>query len=218
MPCPRCGRELLPESRFCSWCGLDLRPRELDEDDIVAAAVAEPVPAPRPKGHPWLRYFARCLDMTIYLMVVVAVLSADLGISQDTRMFVAGFLSYLMMVFTEAVLLHQFGTTPGKWLFHIHVATTSGALRPSFRQALNRTFLVWVRGLGLGLPIIGAIAVIYNYVRLKSEGETSWDRDSGCEILHQPITLARLIFIVISFVVACVLLASMLLTTGFTAA
>ena len=54
----------------------------------------------------------------------------------------------------------------------------------SIWHALERIFNVWWRGLGAGLPIVYLITMSIAYNRLKKNGITSWDKDSGFSITH----------------------------------
>jgi hypothetical protein len=47
--------------------------------------------------------------------------------------------------------------------------------RLSYQQAFRRSFFVWVRGVGLGLPIISIVTQAVSYETLKEKHETPWD-------------------------------------------
>ncbi|HJM50598.1 MAG TPA: RDD family protein [Alphaproteobacteria bacterium] len=51
------------------------------------------------------------------------------------------------------LLLAAWGTTPGKWLLNMAVERQDGTAI-DFGSALRRSFAVWLRGLGGGLPVV----------------------------------------------------------------
>jgi hypothetical protein len=45
----------------------------------------------------------------------------------------------------------------------------------SFSEALNRSFLVFVQGVGLGIPFVALFTQLFAYRRLTKTGTTLWD-------------------------------------------
>ena len=90
----------------------------------------------------------------------------------------------------EALLLAVVGTTPGKALFSIRVATLDG-IRPSFPTALSRAARVWVQGTGLGLPLVTLITEAVSYTRLTRTGSTPWDDALALRVEHGRIGPVR---------------------------
>ena len=72
---------------------------------------------------------------------------------------------YLVSVSPESIFLSLFGTTPAKWLFGISVAHPGGDLF-AFPEALNRSFQVFVQGVGLWIPIVALFTQLFAYRRL----------------------------------------------------
>jgi uncharacterized RDD family membrane protein YckC len=89
-----------------------------------------------------------------------------------------------------------FGTTPGKAIFRISVRRADGSKLP-FVVALVRELKVFVKGLGLGIPLVALITHIVGYTNLKNDGITSWDRDGGLVVSHQEVQAWRWILIVL---------------------
>ena len=143
-------------------------------------------PAPRP----WTRFWARRVDLIIYDVVALAVLFwiGNNGMEIDDS--IGLFLMILFMILAETCLLVWMGTTFGKWLFNISL-TRPGGERLSFNSALYRTFLLWLRGLGLGIPFINLAAMAIGLRNLTVNQESSWDRDAGTIILHRKVSLLR---------------------------
>jgi hypothetical protein len=77
-----------------------------------------------------------------------------------------------------------FGTTPAKWLFGIRVAHADGNVL-SFSESLNRSFLVFVQGVGLGIPFVALFTQLFAYRRLTKTGTTLWDTSSSAVVLHK---------------------------------
>jgi uncharacterized RDD family membrane protein YckC len=100
----------------------------------------------------------------------------------------------------EAMMLSTIGTTPGKWLFGIHVMKNDGC-RPNAEEALDRGFKLWWRGMGAGIWIISLITAFIAYKKLKTDGITSWDRDSGFIVRHEALDFGR--FFIAFVVVLC---------------
>jgi len=175
-------------------------------------------PALRRQHHPWRRFFARMVDIStvgLLLFLQLAFFTAALvpAMARDFRRtlenpLVAGFLLYLAWVPAEAAFLSLAGTTPAKWLFRIRVVHPDGTLL-SYREALKRSFLVWVQGLGLGIPIVTAFTQLFAYCRLARTGTTLWDTSIRAVVLHQRWSAART-FVCVAAVFAVLVLLSIL--------
>ncbi|OYV07383.1 MAG: hypothetical protein CFE26_01265 [Verrucomicrobiales bacterium VVV1] len=104
--------------------------------------------------------------------------------------------------FVEPLMLSTIGTTPFKALLRIRVRNNDGS-KLSYFNALSRTFSVWIRGQGLGIPIAALITSIMSYSRLSNDGITSWDQSGGFTVSHQTIQWWRwlvLILVPVGFV------------------
>lgn len=142
------------------YATLDPRPylAELEQGPREAPHVVPPAPDRLPTvTHPWRRFFARSLDMTLYTFAVNAVRLLVLhDFSVGDRTLGANVLRWvldLVLLFAlEPLLLSKLGTTPGKWLFGLKVRTRDGNVL-SYSDALERTCGVYVYGLGWMIPI-----------------------------------------------------------------
>lgn len=119
---------------------------------------------------PWRRFWARFLDMVL----IGALVQALVG--------------YLLWIPVEAFLLSSWGFTPGKWALNVFVRDKRGA-KLCFDQALRRSFLVWLKGIWLGLPIVWMIGVYRSYRKVKNSGKTLWDQE--CETHVESKALPR---------------------------
>ena len=133
--------------------------------------------------HPWVRFFARHLDVLTCALVIGTIPQVPEGLVLSLAVLTA-------WTFIEAVLLSTWGTTPAKWMLGVSVRTVGGT-KLCFGDALHRSFLVLVTGMGVGLPIISLCTLYRGYRTLTSEGSTRWDRDHGWVVVHQPISAKR---------------------------
>ena len=118
---------------------------------------------------PWRRYFARMVDLSIcsllwgfFLWIAFKTNLLGRNIWEDILDTAVGL---LLMLFLEPLLLHVFGTTPGKFLLGMKVRDIGGD-KLSYSQGLYRTFGVIFWGMGLSIPI-------YSLFRL-------WKSRKGC--------------------------------------
>lgn len=114
---------------------------------------------PRACYHPWQRYFARALDMSLYktlITVVYLVLTRDQGLLQFQASGLGGWVWNLgLLVFTLAVeplWLHFWGWTPGKWVFGLKLRDENGN-KLSLAQARARCWRLGGDGYGWNIPI-----------------------------------------------------------------
>lgn len=144
--------------------------------------------------HPWRRLFARTVDICtaglVLFMLLIFAFSATMpeqaaGFAKAIENpIIASVVLYLIWLPADALLLSLFGTTPAKWLFGIRVAHPDGNLL-SFAAALTRSFLVFVQGVGLGIPFVALFTQLFAYRRLTKTGTTLWDTSTTAVVLHK---------------------------------
>jgi hypothetical protein len=135
---------------------------------------------------PWVRYWARTFDYLTFCMLVgvaAVIIWPEIEEMNDTLL---GVLLLVLYNFVEPLMLSTIGTTPFKALLRIRVRNNDGS-KPSYFNALSRTFSVWIRGQGLGIPIAALVTSIMSYSRLSNDGITSWDQSGGFTVSHQTI-------------------------------
>jgi len=144
--------------------------------------------------HPWRRLFARTVDIStagfaLFLLLIFA-FSATMpeqaaGFAKAIENpIIAGVVLYLIWLPAETLLLSLFGTTPAKWLFGVRVEHPGGNLL-SVAEALNRSFLVFVQGVGFGIPFVALFTQLFAYRRLTKTGTTLWDTSTSAVVLHK---------------------------------
>lgn len=202
MYCTQCGVSVAEGAGFCGNCGAALQ--IASEEAIPATITVESAAAQKavPQARPWVRYWARMLDILLFSFGV-GLLGSDFlpqafsetgsgetsfWIGSETSSWI-GFL--FIWTFVEALLLSTFGTTPGKWLFKVRLMPPSGSAI-LYSAALSRSIKVWWRGLGIGLPIISLITLTVSHGRLIDNGMTSWDREGDFLVAHETIGVMRI--------------------------
>lgn len=208
MYCQHCGSQLPPGAKFCPNCGNNIAPtvngsgNYVKADDLPymppQAGQVPHVQVQAAEGNqirPWVRYWARMMDILVFSLpmgVVLAVLWPELLASTDPASeWVLGLIIFLAWAFVEPLCLSVFGTTPGKALFRITLRLRSGQ-QLEYSTALRRSLKVWLKGMGMGLPLVGLITVIVAYNKLKRLGSTSWDAEGGFDVLHRPVGTGRI--------------------------
>jgi hypothetical protein len=155
-----------------------------------------PLPAPIAEARPWIRCWARTLDIVIGGFVLGVILGLFVPEALDMSNVLLGFLIVFVWIFIETVLLMSWGTTPGKWMLSTTLRTARGAKLDGW-AALSRSFDVWLRGLGVGIPLISLFTRLKAYNRLKAAGETLWDANGGFVVSHEPLRTGRLALVVL---------------------
>lgn len=128
--------------------------------------------------HPWRRYFARMLDFSIYSAIWLAVLALGFHVNVPAM---AGRMSFfntlvagLLMLFLEPLLLQLFGTTPGKWIFGLHLEDEDGC-RPAYSDGFDRTLTAIGLGLGYFIPIYNLVRLWKSYKSCREKEKLPWD-------------------------------------------
>lgn len=145
---------------------------------------------------PWIRFWARTLDVMIFGVVVGVAIGLLIPEALDMLDGLFNVLILGVICLVESVFLTLFGTTPGKAIFRISVRHADGS-RLSFPEALVRSLRVLYRGLGLGIPLVSMITQIVACNRLSNNGITSWDRDANLTVGHQKIQAWRWLVILL---------------------
>jgi hypothetical protein len=65
---------------------------------------------------------------------------------------------------------------------------------------MKRGFLVWLNGMGIGIPFIAFFTMLFAYRRLKRKGITSWDEKCGISVIHDQLSIFRVILFITIFI------------------
>jgi len=161
--------------------------------------------------YPWRRYWARIFDITFIMPIYIFIIALfSPGLSYGiTRMdsFIGGILLLLFyLIFFEPMMLSSFGTTPGKALLGIKIRALSGK-KISYTTGMKRGFLILLNGMGMGIPFITLFTMIIAYNKLKRNGITSWDEKCGINVIHDQLSIFRVILFITIFIFCLFILA-----------
>jgi uncharacterized RDD family membrane protein YckC len=198
-----------PANEYEEFKSIKNRGLETDEDNHIKAAFTQ-IDNEIKYIRPWKRFIARMIDYVIYifsLMLIhdfVNIYIMHIKLKLPALIFYA---SLWLWIFIEAILLSVFGTTPGKWLLNIFIKDVNND-RMRFDNALIRSLNVFIKGFGMGIPIINFFAIIISYNHLLRDGKSSWDIEDGNILIFKEVGLVRSAFIAIMVLVLISLLDS----------
>ncbi len=137
------------------------------------------IPAPKAQpaepaaGHPWRRYLARSLDLSLWGLPAAVILLFVLGISWRSDVFTLlhTALTLILAAVLEPLLLSRWGYTPGKWLLGLRLRDARGRLL-DYGEASVRTWMVLAQGMGLQIPIVSLVCCWLAYRRSQPDNET----------------------------------------------
>lgn len=158
MDCPKCAKQVVPDSYFCQWCGHFI-----------------PAPDRGVKAGLFRRWLALAIDPLImgilYFVAVAGVgsVSPDLGV-------LAAFV-FPLAYFIWFLLLLRRGLTPGKFILHLQVVNQQTGTIPGF----GRMFLREIPGRILSALFLG----IGYYWALFDKNAQSWhDKLAGTVVIR----------------------------------
>lgn len=132
---------------------------------------------------PWGRFLARSVDYALFFGALLALQKwGHLSLFSDT--FIP--FEYCLWIPIEALFLWGLRGTPGKWLLSIH-AKQIGFRRPELWKCLKRSFLVWLRGIGMGISFLNIACLFVAYYRLRAFSVTSWDKEESFQVTHRKV-------------------------------
>lgn len=202
--CPECGASNNDSITKCT-CGAMLS----ENDGVRADSKDAPIENTNSysfitKPHPWIRYWARTFDLTLFSLVIGFFVFYSTGqfignaMAQVTISYI-GLACFFGAFIVESILIAWIGTTPGKYLLDINVRTSDHSLL-SFPLSLKRSLNVWVKGYAFGLPIISFFTVAYAGNNIQKYGKASWDVDDKIAVLHKPLNQSKKFLFIILFV------------------
>ena len=147
---------------------------------------------------PWRRYAARSLDLLVFgyagfaiigfVFYAVAPYTADQFFSLFTTpggIFLDFIITTLVGCVLSGIIIGLSGSSLGKLLFGIMVVDQNG-FKIGASQGIQRDLSVYVRGLGLGIPVVSLITQWMSYSTLKETEATSWDTEKSYAVWHRP--------------------------------
>jgi uncharacterized RDD family membrane protein YckC len=160
-----------------------------------------PPPLPQPTAY-IRRFWARWLDLFLYSgFWWIGMWAAG----QDIKGVILSpwiiFLHYVPWFLMEAVLLHYFGTTLGKWLLGLRVVNQDGSLL-DLTAATKRSLRVMLTGVGFGWLPLAIFCQALSLFTAKQLGTTFWDHMGKHRVMVAPLNPFRLITFVFLFITA----------------
>jgi len=147
------------------------------------------------RGMAWRRFIARQMDAflgtALFVIAAAAAGYTDLWsvvLPSPWYLFVLAAVAWIVV---ESVMLRFLGWTPGRLVLGLRIVRQDGAPL-TFRQALQRSALVWAGGLGFGLQwgyLLPVAQWSYGWWCLQKRGLTLWDHSAGTTVSAG--TLAR---------------------------
>lgn len=183
--CWHCGTPAEAGAIYCKKCGSALLPsaKLIDSHEAPADSV--------PQVRPWVRYWARLFDVTLYTFVFAILMGMVLPATlEKINNLALHMLILFTWIFVESLLLAVASTTPGKALFRIHVRLPGCDSIP-FLNAFYRSLRVWWCGWGTGFPLISIFTLWHAEFALSRDGVTSWDKEGEFQIRHEKIGVLR---------------------------
>lgn len=139
---------------------------------------------------PWRRYFARSLDIALYSAIWSCFLAIAYGVNLSNRsaggILLDACVTLLMMLLLEPLQLFLFGTTLGKWILGLRVTDCEDG-RLKFSQALERTWQVFVYGMGLNIPIYYLYRSFKSYEDCVTGVTLEWEYSSNLALRDKKI-------------------------------
>jgi uncharacterized RDD family membrane protein YckC len=147
--------------------------------------------------HPWRRYFARWVDISIYANLIFSPLLAkftpdDLDKYSEqlslleliATLIIVPVIFFGFVAIVNTILIGAFGSTVGKYLLGIKVLSKDN-VKLSIQDTAKREALVYIKGFALGLPVLSLIAQMYGYFDLTMDKTTLWDKEMNTTIDHR---------------------------------
>lgn len=144
------------------------------------------------KVNPWIRFLARFFDYSLFFLLLWglrALTGGQLPLGKFEHLVPFEFFVWIPI---EALFLSTWGQTPGK--FFLKTKLKQGRKEKlDYLTALKRSFYVWFRGLGMGIPGLNVFCLLFAYHRLRVLKQTSWDREEHIVVWHYPMAQWRVV-------------------------
>ena len=155
---------------------------------------------------PFVRFFARTIDLSIYMLLIGLCFRILIGVNplQDTRLMTAFMVAIYVCAFSiEPLILHYFGTTPGKLIFGIKILSVTGN-KLSIKEAYLRSFRLLRFGYGFMIPFYNIFKMGMCLYLCKQKQPMPWDYGmliaAPETVKPKHITLFVITFLTVSFI------------------
>lgn len=143
-------------------------------------------------ANPWMRMVARFFDYAWFFLILWGGrvwLHGTLPLGRFESFIPFEFFAWIPI---EALFLALWGKTPGKFFLKIKLRHGRSS-RLEFMIAIKRSFNVWLRGLGMMIPVINGFCLLVAYYRLKTFQTTTWDKEERIVLTSAPVGRWRII-------------------------
>ena len=147
---------------------------------------------------PWRRYAARLLDISFFggiafllisiIFYSVAPYSADRFFAifeNPSSIIVDVVLTTVLSCILTGAVIGVSGLSLGKIIFGVMVTDHNGN-KIGITKGIQRDLAVFLRGLGLGIPLISIVTMYVAYSNLNKSNSTTWDSEKNYRVWHRP--------------------------------
>ncbi|WP_341790362.1 RDD family protein [Rickettsia endosymbiont of Polydrusus tereticollis] len=162
-------------------------------------------------SYAWRRFFARGVDCLFYWYLVnltLKIINYAFSVNYfytikdklNNNYFIQWVVTTYIWLFVNAFLMHYFGNTLGKKILGIKVLESNN-MEPSLIRLIKREFLVLLKGMALGIPIISLIPTFLSYKKLIKFQNTSWDTKMNFKIIYRKQSLLITLIIIFVYII-----------------
>lgn len=171
--------------------------------DLDPFPPAHPTPPPLPVKTFYLRRFwARWFDLSLYSALWwLGMWAACQNIGSAWLNQWVMFSQLIPWFVVEAVLLHYFSTTPGKWLLGLRVVNKDGS-RLDLSATTLRSLRVIFTGIGFGWGLLALFCQALSLFTARRLGTTLWDHAGGHQVTVGSLKPFRILTLVLLFFTA----------------
>ena len=156
---------------------------------------------------PWARWAARTLDFSIgAILAVIVLLVVGIDLDNMSGLGVA-ILAIPGGLALDALIYYFFGWTLGKWLFAVKVRRQDGC-RLTYAEYFKRNLWVFVKGFGLGIPIVTLVMHVVQYNRLRAGKSASYDEGKDIKIVRVKHDVIRTVVGIVALIIIFVFIAA----------
>jgi uncharacterized RDD family membrane protein YckC len=174
-----------------------------EPEEPPAPSVPPPLPVAPPvtveKPRIFRRFWARWFDIYLYVGVwwFLMWLTGRNIESLFTNPMVA--MTRLIPWFViETLLIHRFGTTPGKWLLGLKVTNLDGS-KLSLGQSTRRALRVYFIGIGFAIPYVMLFCMALSAFTARRIGAPVWDHAGSHAVTSKPLSPWKLLTLIFAF-------------------
>lgn len=177
---------------------------------------SDPEPVDYACYHPWKRLLARGLDVSIWTLVVNAIVAlmfhCNIILMGGLAVWILDLAGLGLSLICEPFLLRFWGWTPGKWIMGLKVRDDEGG-KLAVRKGFSRSGGVFISGYGLTIPFFELWRLWKSYQCCRESKDCPWDAGKGVLYTCEPRRLVWLTYIVAN--AACVFLSVVVALQSF---